>query len=40
MQSKTNFLTKDIFKARYRQKRDKRLCNRMKTILLLDKGWT
>jgi transposase len=43
MQPKAHFLTRnlrDIFKARHRHKRDKRLCNRIKAILPLDKGWT
>jgi len=40
MQPEANFLTrhqKDILKARHRHERDKRLCDRIKTILLLDK---
>ncbi|MDR2539754.1 MAG: helix-turn-helix domain-containing protein [Chlamydiales bacterium] len=43
MQPETNILTRnqrDILKARHRHERDKRLCDRIKTILLLDKGWT
>ncbi|MDR2539079.1 MAG: winged helix-turn-helix domain-containing protein [Chlamydiales bacterium] len=39
MQPKANFLTrnqKDILRARHRHERDKRLCDRIKTILLLD----
>ena len=43
MQSTSNFLTrnqKDILKARHRQERDKRLCDRIKSIVLLDEGWT
>lgn len=43
MQLKANFLTrnqKDILKARHRHERDKRLCDRIKSILLLDEGWT
>ena len=43
MQPKANFLTrnqKDILRARHRHERDKRLCDRIKTILLLDQGWT
>ena len=43
MQSTSSFLTqneKDILKARHRQERDKRLCDRIKSILLLDEGWT
>jgi transposase len=43
MQSKANFLTrnqKDILKARHRHERDKRLCDRIKSILLLDEGWS
>ncbi|MDR2539267.1 MAG: helix-turn-helix domain-containing protein [Chlamydiales bacterium] len=43
MQPKANLLTrnqKDILKARHRDERDKRLCDRIKTILLLDEGWT
>jgi DNA-binding NarL/FixJ family response regulator len=43
MQPKAHILTRnqrDILKARHRHERDKRLCDRIKTILLLDKGWT
>ncbi|KAG6558843.1 IS630 family transposase [Candidatus Rhabdochlamydia oedothoracis] len=43
MQLKANFITrnqKDILKARHRHERDKRLCDRVKSILLLDEGWT
>ncbi|PWU14537.1 MAG: hypothetical protein C5B45_04280 [Chlamydiae bacterium] len=43
MQLKANFLTrnqKDILKARHRHERDKRLCDRITSILLLDEGWT
>lgn len=43
MQTTPSFLTqneKDILKARHRQERDKRLCNRIKSILLLDDGWS
>ena len=43
MQPEANFLTrnqKDILKARHRHERDKRLCDRIKSILLLDEGWT
>ncbi|KAG6558984.1 hypothetical protein RHABOEDO_000165 [Candidatus Rhabdochlamydia oedothoracis] len=43
MQLKANFLTrnqKDILKARHRHERDKRLCDRIKSILFLDEGWT
>ncbi|HEV3269382.1 MAG TPA: helix-turn-helix domain-containing protein [Candidatus Rhabdochlamydia sp.] len=43
MQPTKHFLTqneKDILKARHRQERDKRLCDRIKSILLLNKGWT
>ncbi|KAG6559111.1 helix-turn-helix domain-containing protein [Candidatus Rhabdochlamydia sp. W815] len=43
MQLKENFLTrnqKDLLKARHRHERDKRLCDRIKSILLLDEGWT
>jgi hypothetical protein len=43
MQPKAHFLTrnqKDILRARHRHERDKRLCDRIKTILLLDKGRT
>ncbi len=42
MQPTKHFLTqneKDILKARHRQERDKRLCDRIKSILLLNKGW-
>ncbi len=38
MQSTSSFLTqneKDILKSRHRQERDKRLCDRIKSILLL-----
>jgi transposase len=43
MQPTKHFLTqneKDILKARHRQERDKRLCDRIKSILLLDDGWS
>ena len=43
MQPTSNFLTqneKDILKARHRQERDKRLCDRIKSILLLNKEWS
>ncbi|QYF49263.1 hypothetical protein RHABOEDO_001567 [Candidatus Rhabdochlamydia oedothoracis] len=43
MQPEANFITrnqKDILKARHRHERDKRLCDRIKSILLLDEGWT
>ena len=43
MQPKRHFLTqneKEILKARHRQERDKRLCDRIKSILLLDDGWS
>ncbi|MGB7127915.1 MAG: IS630 family transposase [Candidatus Rhabdochlamydia sp.] len=43
MQSTSSFLTqneKDILKSRHRQERDKRLCDRIKSILLLDDGWS
>jgi hypothetical protein len=43
MQPKTNMLTRnqrEILKARHRHEPDKRLCDRIKTILLLDKGRT
>jgi transposase len=43
MQPTSSFLTqnaKDILKARHRQERDKRLCDRIKSILLLDDGWS
>jgi DNA-binding NarL/FixJ family response regulator len=43
MQPTKHFLTqneKDILKARHRQERDKKLCDRIKSILLLNKGWT
>ncbi|MDR2539698.1 MAG: hypothetical protein LBC45_03745 [Chlamydiales bacterium] len=43
MQPETNILTRnqrDILKARHRHEPDKRLCDRIKTILLLDKGRT
>lgn len=43
MQPTSNFLIqneKDILKARHRQERDKRLCDRIKSILLLDGGWS
>ncbi|QYF47980.1 hypothetical protein RHABOEDO_000054 [Candidatus Rhabdochlamydia oedothoracis] len=39
MQPEANFLTrnqKDILKARHRHERDKRLCDRIKSILLLE----
>ena len=42
MQPTKHFLTqneKDILKSRHRQERDKRLCDRIKSILLLDDGW-
>ncbi|QYF48433.1 hypothetical protein RHABOEDO_000594 [Candidatus Rhabdochlamydia oedothoracis] len=41
MQPEANFLTrnqKDILKARHRHERDKRLRDRIKSILLLDEG--
>ncbi|HEV3269767.1 MAG TPA: winged helix-turn-helix domain-containing protein, partial [Candidatus Rhabdochlamydia sp.] len=43
MQPTSSFLTqneKGILKARHRQERDKRLCDRIKSILLLDDGWS
>ncbi|KAG6558938.1 hypothetical protein RHABOEDO_001114 [Candidatus Rhabdochlamydia oedothoracis] len=43
MQPEANFITrnqKDILKARHRHERDKRLCDRIKSILLLDEDWT
>ena len=43
MQPTSSFLTqneKDILKARYRQERDKKFCDRIKSILLLDNGWS
>ncbi|MDR2539110.1 MAG: hypothetical protein LBC45_00550 [Chlamydiales bacterium] len=43
MQPKAHFLTpnqRDILKARHRHESNKRLCDRIKTILFLDKGWT
>lgn len=42
MQPKPNFLTQDqkyTLRARHRIERDKRLCDRIKSILLLDEGW-
>ena len=43
MQPKANFLTrnqKDILRARHRHERSKKLCDRIKSILLLNEGWT
>jgi len=38
-----NFLTDDernILKAQHKRERDKRVCDRIKAVLLYDKGWT
>ncbi|PWU13276.1 MAG: hypothetical protein C5B45_06325 [Chlamydiae bacterium] len=43
MQPTPSFLTrnpKDILKARHRHEREKRLCDRIKSIVLLNEGWT
>jgi transposase len=42
METESNFLSqaeRDFLTARHRRERDKRICDRIKAVLLLDKGW-